>query len=578
MCCSSATRSIAAWAAPRTRPFDLIRIYSLGAIPAFFFLYFGNVYIEPGASEFIKVAELMLGNAHLDGGLLNGGQGREIGMALIWLLSGYELSHSLTGVIIIQVLMGLAIPVLCYLTLHPWLPRTAYYTGIAVALSLAPILLAKTLHHDQPYIFFTILALYAFNRYTLTKSVGALYGMTASIFAAGLMRDAGTGLFWLLMPICALGAGRGNFKYIVLAVLMFVGANTAYARYRATLQGNAATQTLDVAAPGIQLFYNIYVNTSEFGVVLSPELGPNVTWILNGLHECLLPSPGESKELANMPGSPQFKKENVDRYETDELIVKIATQSNRYYFMIIRRCFLADQVSAIDRKMLGAAFEITLAHPLYILELFLRNSFQLLYDPGWIHARFAVGPRFRGGLHIPFGDDATLVEGGNVGDRLLDKHAVSEAEFIPLERQPRFVVNLYYAIDRVWYSAYHPMTIIVGCLAWFAWISSAIGLLQRIIGGRRLAYWGELFLSDAVIPASIGISMILLGNVAVTAIAVDPLYRFDFSILVLKIMLAGVGCAVMLELCRRMTLVFLTRGGCGGSARPIRRRVGESAP
>jgi hypothetical protein len=560
MSCNSAARSITAWAAPRSRPFDLIRIYSLSAIPAFFFLYFGNINILPGASEFIKVAELMLGNAHLDGGLLNGGQGRELGMALIWLLSGYELSHSLTGVIIIQVLMGLAIPVFCYLTLHPWLPRAAYYTGIAVALSLAPILLFKTLHHDQPYIFFAILALYAFNRYTLTKSAGALYGMTASTFAAGLMRDAGTGMFWFLIPICAWGAGRGNVKYVVLAVLMFVGANTACARYRDTLQGNAAAQTLDVSAPGIQLFYNIYVNASEFGVVLSPELGPNVTWILNGLHECLLPSPSQSKKLANMPGSPQFKKENIDRYETDELINKIATQSNRYYFMIIRRCVPDNQVSAIDRKLLGATLEIALAHPLYIVELFLKNSFQLLYDPGWIHARFTIGPRLRGGLHIPFGDDATLVEGGNVGDWQLDKHAVSEAEFIPLERQPRFVVNLYYAIDRVWYSVYHPITIIVGCFAWLAWISSAIGLLQRVIGGRRLAYWGELFLSDAVIPASIGISIILLGNVAVTAIAVDPMYRFDFSILVLKIMLAGVGCAVMLELCRRMTLVFLRRG------------------
>ena len=57
---------------------------------------------------------------------------------------------------------------------------------------------------------------------------------------------------------------------------MFVGANTAYARYRATLQGDAATQTMDVAAPGIQLFYNIYVNASEFGVALSPEWVPTL--------------------------------------------------------------------------------------------------------------------------------------------------------------------------------------------------------------------------------------------------------------------------------------------------------------
>ena len=72
-------------------------------------------------------------------------------------------------------------------------------------------------------------------------------------------------------------------------------------------------------------------------------------------------------------------------------------------------------------------------------------------------------------------------------------------------------------------------------------------------------------MSEAVISASIGISIILLANVTVTAIAVDPMYRFDFSILVLKIMLAGVGCAVMLELCRRVTLIFLRRRGCGGS-------------
>jgi hypothetical protein len=560
MICSSTTRRTAVWIAPGSKPFDLIRIYSLSAIPAFFFLYFGNIWIEPGASEFIKVAQAMLGDAHLDGGLLNGGQGREIGMALIWLISGYELSHSLTGVIIIQVLMGLAIPLLCYLTLHPWLPRTAYYTAIVAGLSLAPFLLSKTLHHDQPYIFFTILSLYAFNRYMLTKSAGALCGMTASIFAAGLMLDAGTGLFWLLMPICAWGAGRQNFKYVILAILMFVGANIAYGRYRETLQGSAATQIVDVSAPGIQLFYNVYVNASEFGVTLSPALGPDVTWLLNGLHECLFPSPSQSKPLANMPGSPQLKAANIDRYTTDELINKITTQPNRYYYIIIRRCFLADQVSVLDSKMLGAAVEITLGHPLYILKLFLKNSIQLLYNPGWLHDRFTIGPRFQGGLHFPFGDNATLVEGGNVGDRKLDKHAVSEAEFIPLERQPHFVANLYYAVYRVWYSAYHPMTMIVGCLAWLAWISTAIGLLQRTIGGQRLEYWGRLFLSDAVIPASIGISMTLIGNVAVTAIAVDPIYRYDFSILVLKIMVAGVGCAVMVELFRRMILVILRRG------------------
>jgi hypothetical protein len=490
---------------------------------------------------------MMLGGGHLDTRLLNGGQGRELGMSLIWLISGYELTHSLAGVVIIQFLMGLAIPVLCYLTLHPWLPRTAYYTAIAVTLSLAPVVLSKTIHHDQPYIFFTILALYALNRYTLTKSLGALYGMCASIFAAGLARDAGTGLFWLLIPICAFSGGRQHLKYVVLAVLMFAAANVAYGRYRATLLGSTTAQVVDVAAPGIQLFHNLYVNASEFGVALSPEVGPNTTWLFAGLRQCLLqPTPGQSRQLAGVPDFRRFKEVNAD-----ELIGRIATQTSRYYFSIIRGCIIStDTISALDKKLLGAAREIAFAHPLYVLELFLENAFELLYDPGWVHDEVAVGPRVQEGLQFPFGDNATLAGGGNVGDLRLDKRAVDEAEFIPLERQPRFVVGLYFSIYRVWHAMYHPMTIIVGCLAWFAWISTAIGLLQRTIGGQRLEHWAQLWSSDAVIPASIGISMLLLGNVAVTAIAVDPLYRYDFSILTLKFMLAGVGCAVMAELCR----------------------------
>ena len=50
--------------------------------------------------------------------------------------------------------MALTIAPLAYLTLHPWFPRAAYYTVMAAALSLAPILLFKYLHHDQPFIFF----------------------------------------------------------------------------------------------------------------------------------------------------------------------------------------------------------------------------------------------------------------------------------------------------------------------------------------------------------------------------------------------------------------------------------------
>ena len=134
----------------------------------------------------------------------------------------------------------------------------------------------------------------------------------------------------------------------------------------------------------------------------------------------------------------------------------------------------------------------------------------------------------------------------------LPEPALSEASFIPLARQSKLIRNVQFTIYRAWYHSYHPVTIIVGCLAWFAWISSAIGLLQRAVGGPRLARWSQLWLSDWVIPASVGISVLLLANVAITAISVDPVYRYDFSLLILKFMLAGIGCAVLIELLRRI--------------------------
>jgi hypothetical protein len=560
--CELAARHVIAWVGPRSRPFDLIRIYALSMTIMFFFLYFGNILIDPGAADFIKLAELMLGGPNFTGRLINGAQGREIGMALIWLLSGYERTHSVTGVIVIQALMGLAIAPLAYLALHPWFPRAAYYTAMAAALTLAPILLFKHLHHDQPYIFFTMLSLYAFNRFMLTRTAGSLYGMSASIFSAGLMRDAGAGLFWLLLPLCALRGGRKIYVPAVVAALLFIAANAAYSQYRSALMGSLAAERAGVGGPGIQAFYNIYINTSEFGVVLSPDMGPSVGRILSGLHRCALPSPSQSEQLAlwRMSGSAEFNRENIFRYTADELVEKVATKSNReYFYLILASGCVADSFSVLDGILLKASIEIALAHPLYVMELFLRNVFYMLYDPGWLHGRFTTAPMFRGGLSFPFGDYATLPQGGTVLDTRLSDRALREISFIPLERQPRLIRDVYFFIYWAWYYSYSPVTIIVGCLAWFAWISMLIGLLQRAINSPRLARWSKLWLSESVIPAATGVSVLLLGNVAVTAMAVDPLYRYDFSILMLKITLAGVGCAVLIELCRHTALPLLRK-------------------
>src|ERR1700684_1063350 len=52
--------TVNAWLGPRSKPYDLIRIYAIGAVIAFFFLYFGNIRIENGASDYIELARTIL--------------------------------------------------------------------------------------------------------------------------------------------------------------------------------------------------------------------------------------------------------------------------------------------------------------------------------------------------------------------------------------------------------------------------------------------------------------------------------------------------------------------------------------
>lgn len=541
----SVMRAVAPWLLSRSKPFDLLRIYALSALVGFFFLYFGSIGVEHGAFDYIELAHTMLGGGNLKDQIINGNQGRDIGMALIWLVSGYPLTHSLTGVVVIQVLMGMTMPLLAYLALHPWFPRAAYYTAVAITLSLSPILVSKLIHHDQPYIFFTILSLYLINRYMLTKSSANLYALTASIFGLGLIRQVGTGIYWLLVPVVGLKGGRRSYRHLGLAAALFVTASMAYSEYRTRLIGDYG------GGFGIQLFYNFYINMSEYGLKFSPDLGPQAKFVLDRVYDCALALAAQPPDMQNMaaPSRDLIVRQLHDN-TAEQFVQMVSTESNRAYYNFINGDCVEKQPAVLDRILLGASEEIARAHPLYIIRLFFRNAVRLLYRPGWVHLENDPRPDFRQTPFFEFGDGVSPDQNQSLGDDRLPDRARGEALFIPMARQSPALRLFYYGIFRIWLRLYQPATIAMGCLAWVAWTSTVIGLLQKTVGGPRLARWSRLWLSDQVLPASIGISVLLLANVAITAICVDPIYRYDFSLIILKQMLGGVGCVVAVELRR----------------------------
>ncbi len=532
-------RTLRAWLGPGSSQYDSLRIYALSSVIGFFYLYFGAFSVENGASHYTDWADAIVSGADLKGNAAM--YIRDVGMALVLFVSGFPTTRSLVGVTIIQVAMGMAMPLLCYLTLRPWFPRAAYYVAIISAISLAPFLLAKTIHHDQPYVFFLVLSTYLLNTYISSGRASLIYILTAVVFAMSLVRQIGKGLAPLVALVMLVEGPRRGYKHIVAAVALFLAFNVGYAHYRESMLGN-------MRALGIEAFENIYLNSSEFGVKLSPEFGSNVKYIIERTYECSLPSPAQARNLTGdmAPSNPSFMAANFYRYTSDQLIEKILTQTHFVNLLFIQGCIKDDHI------FLMAALETARARSLFVLRYALRNSFQLLFDPGWLHGRHTTEPHFRGGLHFPYGG-ATTAGRRTVDDRL-PQPALNEASFIPLARQPQFIQTVYFQMERIWQRLYHPVTIVLGCLMVVTWMSIAVGLLRRLFRTDRLERWSSLWLSRSVEPAALGMMLLLLGNVAITALFIDSHYRYDFSLLMLKFMNAGIGSVIVIHLVQNVLL------------------------
>ncbi len=86
------------------------------------------------------------------------------------------------------------------------------------------------------------------------------------------------------------------------------------------------------------------------------------------------------------------------------------------------------------------------------------------------------------GNHFLFtGGESRL--GYNIGDTTPEP-ALTEARFLPLLRQPNFVRELYFFVQRCWWDFYQPASEALFCLMMVTWISTGIGLIGKALPTR----------------------------------------------------------------------------------------------
>jgi hypothetical protein len=91
---------------------------------------------------------------------------RTVGYPLLLVLTGAvgpgEHFNSFLGILLLQAVMAVAMPVLVYKTLEPFNRHAAFYTALVMIVSLQPYITSKLIMTEQSYKFFVLLLIYFF--------------------------------------------------------------------------------------------------------------------------------------------------------------------------------------------------------------------------------------------------------------------------------------------------------------------------------------------------------------------------------------------------------------------------------
>jgi hypothetical protein len=359
------------------------KIAVLSMMFALFFLFAAEWQFPGGASSFTQYALALL-----DGGRQPNLALRDVGYPLLLLVGGYGVTRSFIGVMAVHVLLAWSIPVAAYATFGREYRHIGFYVACAVALSLTPYLYLKFIHHDLAYIALSILSLFLLVEYLQRGRVAVLYCFLAALILTCLTRPAGNLLFLPLLAL-ALIFRPGGWRHYIIAALIFAAALAAYAVHRDRLLG----RTPEGSRPsyfGMQVFYNLYINAPDYGISITPELGPATRRLFEKAREAVAKHPLDSPDMEAWYTAHGFPRE-----AKEFLFMRYAGQNDLFVSTLFEHpshdgfeylCY----VEKSDGVFRDAALEIVGAYPRYPFQYGLRNLMIFLLDPGVSHGRFGL--------------------------------------------------------------------------------------------------------------------------------------------------------------------------------------------
>lgn len=516
---------------------DVAKLVVAATAVTAFFLFTAPYQFPGGSDHFTSWAEALAHGTTLPGHLAQ----RDVGFPLLIFLSGYTITGSLIGITLIHATFAILMPLLIYRALYRISQPVAFYTALCLIASMAPFFYMKLMYHDQTYIFLTVLTAVLLACYLQTSRYAYLYLFTVAVTAASISRPAGNILFPIFLVIAYVGV-RGRLMHYLICALIFAGITAGYLKYRYDVF-DMAHQPSVPSYTGQQVFYNAYINSAEFGVTLSPALGPNFTTLIESFRAVLQPNARESRTLSGSStgASPEFMEQAFYRYSVDEIVQRALQFPNWEYYNLMSAAEPNDQV------FLKAALEIFHAYPWYPIAYTLRNTWHMLAKPGYAHTRYNLQPFGRVGLSFPPLDHSI----GTEGTGGIRAQAQREVAFAPLSVAPARIPIILNRIAPYWLYYYQTIVSVTLGLMTAAWLGLALysaSLFGRSTPRRRAL--SGLLAENGLVACIIAASALLMYNIVITSAFADPDFRYHHFIVPLRIFLSGYGLIVMLRLLR----------------------------
>ena len=197
---------------------------------------------------------------------------RTPGYPLLMILGGVPFFNSFIGLLILQAIMAIIIPILIYRTLLLIKPRIAFLGAMLSIVSMYPYVYSKVIMTEQAFIFVCTLLIYLMTLYHKTSKPLYIYYVSACLIFLVLIRPSANFMFIIIFSFC-LFTCRRNYKHVISSIVIFFIISAAWPSW-VVLHSNSVIITESLAERiKMTIFYKIYsLNTKEINYI-SPANG-----------------------------------------------------------------------------------------------------------------------------------------------------------------------------------------------------------------------------------------------------------------------------------------------------------------